>query len=158
MTSPVDTVAPAVIELEAALTRALPAPPAEDAVRVFVGVDINREWVPRALVVAASFDEDISAISVDRRPSGARPHFIETVSVACSLYVGDAGKPKFETWRTTAGEILGVLDTALRKDAALKAVVPRARRGFTRWIDWLDEDGGRIGVICDFVVELMAIT
>lgn len=147
-------VPPAIVALHDAWRRALPVPPATDGVEVDLGIDRNRPWAPRKLTVACSFDEDIEAFTVDRTERGARPSVTEQIAVACSAYIGEAGAPDYAAWRAIGGDILAVVDGAMLNDATFTDAVARARRTFTRWIDWSDAEAGSAAVYLDFIVEM----
>ena len=152
-----NAVPPAVVALHEAWRTALPQPDADDGVQVYLGREDNRPWSPRVLTVAVSFDEDIEAFSVERTEQGARPNVTEEITVACSAYVGgeDVDVP---AWREQMGRILDVVDEVLRADPGLRNKVARARRGYTRWLDWIDEGEQAVGVILDFVVIVTVLS
>jgi hypothetical protein len=147
-------VPPAVVALHDAWRRALPDPTAANGVEVYLGIDTNRPWAPRRLTVACSFDEDIEAFSVTRTETGARPNITEQIDVACSAYIGAAGPPDYEAWRTVGGDMLAAIDNAMLTDATFLALVARSRRTFTRWIDWSDSETGAAAVYLDLIVSI----
>jgi len=158
VTTPTNRYPPAVNALAAAFTAALPAPPAPDGVEVRLGVHLHPAYAARAVTVAMTFDEALNSVSVDRTETGAGRRVTESIDVACSLFVGgEGGAPDFDGWRAAAGDLLQVLDDAMRDDQALNDVVARTHRTFTRWIDWFDESGGAMGVIVDFIANLVVM-
>lgn len=143
--------------LRAAFRAALPAPDAADGVEVFDGPAEGRAWAPRAVTVASAFEDGQNAVAVARSFSGARPHVIETVEVACSVYVGsgDADEGAVAVLRTAADAIFAALDGALRADRTLGGVVGSARITRADLIQGRDSSG--TGVIVGFVVALVAV-
>jgi hypothetical protein len=147
----------AVVALRDALGAAFPAPPDPAAASVLLGTQPNRFYTGRLITVAEKYEPDLDAISVDRAEAGAGRRVQETIGVACSVFVGSANRD-YDGWRAGAGEILATVDQALLTDATLLAVVSRARRDFTRWMDVWSEDGGAMGVVVDFLVELVVLS
>lgn len=132
--------------------------PAEDTpgtgVRVVMGPDTAQRFADRVVTLAATWDEDLDPVSVERAPTGAaRRRFIETTSIACSAMTGGSGRD-FDAWREGTGELLAGIDAAL---AAMETESRMPRRGYTRWIDWNDENGANKAVIADFVIEIVEI-
>lgn len=147
-------VPPIVTDLFTAVRALMPAEDAEDGVRVVVGPDTGKKFSTRSVTLAATWDERLDPVSVERVERGARPRVLETTTVACSVMVGGSER-KFEEWRTSAGDQLALIDQALRVMAADDR---QTRRGYTRWIDWNDDDGGNGAVLVDFVVEITTIS
>lgn len=148
-------VPPAVTALYGAVRSAFPDEEVPDiGVRITVGPDTNKRFAPRSITVAATWDQDLDPVSTERVERGARPRIVETSTVACSILRGGSGRD-FTTWRDEAGDMLATYDVALRH---LADAVTRARRGYTRWIDWHEGNGQNGAVVVDFVVELTTIT
>jgi hypothetical protein len=145
----------AVTALRDAWVRALPVPPAGFVVHL--GVAPDRPFVPRQVTVAAAWDADMEAVSVEQSESGAARRLTLTMDVACSVFVGGGGVPSMDVWRVEVGDALNLLDGAMRSDIELRKVVALARRGYTRWWDWWDTDGGPVGSVADFVVGLTVL-
>jgi hypothetical protein len=74
---------------------------------VFDGPADDRAYAARAVTVAAAFEDDQNAVTVERTFSGARPVCRETMEVACSVYAGsgDAGDDAADLLRASAGAI-----------------------------------------------------
>lgn len=155
---PGGSVPAAVDALVTAVRAALPEPDADDGVEVFDGPDPTRAFAPRAVTVAAAFEDDQDAVSVDRVASGAGRHVTETLDVACSAYVGtgETDGPAIDEHRQTMGEILAAIDAKLRADPTLGDAVARAALQTATWLQGRDENGS--GVIVGFVVQLVVFS
>lgn len=154
LTTPAVQVPPIVQSLYGALRAITPAEGEEDGVRVTVGPDTAKKFAARVVTLAASWDERLDPVSVERTERGRRPLVLETTTITCSASVGGSGHD-FATWRAQAGELLAVVDQAAR---ALAADDTQTARGYTRWIDWADEDGANSAVIVDFVLTFTTIS
>lgn len=153
LTPPV-SVPPIVAALFDAVRAVMPPETQEAGVRVVVGPDTGKKFAARAVTLAATWDEQLDPVSVERTERGRRPRVTETTTIACSAMAGGSGRT-FTEWRAAAGEVLALVDTALR---ALAADNTRTARGYTRWIDWADEDGANGAVIVDFVIDITTVS
>jgi hypothetical protein len=133
----------------------LPQPPAADAVMVYDGPDPSRAFAPRAVTVAAAFEDDQDAVAVERIESGARPTVREVMAVACSVYAG-GGDVDVEAHRATAGQILTAIDHGLRADRMLGGAVSMARLVSAAWLQGRDSKGA--GVAIGFIVQLVVLS
>lgn len=123
-------------------------------VRVILGPLTSPRFTDRIVTIAATWDEDLDPVSAERTPIGAaRRRFTETTTIACSAMTGGTGRD-FDAWRAGTGELLAGVDAAL---AAMASATRMPRRGYTRWIDWNDDNGANKAVIADFVIEIVEI-
>lgn len=157
MTTPVALLPPAVTALRDAIRGSLPEVTAEnpDGVEVYDGPDPSRPLDPRAVTVAAAFEDDQNAIDTDRVYTGAGRNYTETLQVACSVYVG-GGEDDVEAYRAEAGEILAAIADALDDDPTLGDTVARARLASATWLQGVNQAGA--AVIVGFVVELVILS
>jgi hypothetical protein len=117
----------------------------------------DRSSALRAVTIAAAFEDDQDAIAVTRAYSGAKPRFIETLDVACSIYAGsgDSDPGAVDSLRGDASVILAGIDYALRKDRTLGGKVGQARLTSARWVQGRDAAGA--GVYVGLIVSLVQI-
>lgn len=157
MTAPVALLPPAVTALRARMRSALPEVTAEnpDGVEVFDGPDSSRAFAPRAVTVAAAFEDDQDAIATERVYTGAGRNYTETLSVSCSVYVG-GGEDDVETYRAEAGEILETIANALDDDPTLDDAVARARLTSATWLQGVNESGA--AAVVGFLIELVILS
>jgi hypothetical protein len=155
MTLPIGLTASAVDALRDTLRAALPLPAAPDGVALFDGPAPERAYAPRAVTIAAAFQDDQDAVTVDRVESGARPNVTETLTVAGSVYAG-GGNTDVEQYRAEAGQIITVIDTALRDNRTLGGAVSLARLASAQWLQGRDAKG--TGVSIGFTVELVTLS
>lgn len=154
MTLPLSDTASEVAALRDKIRTLLPAPPAADAVIIFDGPDTSRAFAPRAVTIAAPFEEDQESVAEDRVESGAGPVITTVLTVAGSVYAG-GGSMDMAEHRATAGSIMQAIDDGLRADRTLGGVVARARVATARWIQGRDEKGS--GAMIGFTVELVSM-
>lgn len=156
MADPVTTVGlqPIVTVLYEAVRARLPLEGAVGGVRVVAGPDTSQRFAPRVVTLAATWDEDLEPVSTERVERGARPRVTETTTIACSAMAGGTGRD-FASWREAVGELLTGIDQALRDIAADDR---QTRRGYTRWIDWKEDDGANGAVVADFVVQVVTVS
>lgn len=124
-------------------------------VAVYDGPDPARAYVPRAVTVAAAFEDDQDAVLEERVESGARPSVTTTLTVACSVYVG-GGDEAIDIHRAAAGQILTVIDEGLRSDRTLGGAVGLARLGAASWMQGRDQKGA--GAMIGFTVQLVSLS
>lgn len=152
-------VPPVVTALYEAVRAQLPPEGDDVGVRVTVGPDTSKKFARRAVALAATWDEDLDPVSVERVERGARPLVVETITVSCSAMAGGsrASDRDFPEWRDEVGELLAGIDRALRADVMTSAAA-RSRRGFTRWVSWYDKSGGGTAMVADFVIEITTLS
>lgn len=160
MTEPAVAVLPAAVTaLRDVIRGALPEVTAEnpDGVEVYDGPDPARPLGldPRAITVASAFEENQSAIETQRVYTGAARNYTDTLTVACSGYVG-GGEESVEDYRAEMGAILAAIAEAIDDDPTLGDAVSRARLTSATWLQGLDEAGA--GVIVGFLVELVILS
>lgn len=155
MTLPIGVTATAVDALRDRIRAVLPLPDAADGVAVFDGPAPERVFAPRAVTIAAAFQDDQDAVAVTRVESGARPNVTETLTVAGSVYVG-GGDVDVERYRTEAGQILTAIEEGLRADRTLGGAVSLARLALAQWLQGRDAKG--TGVSIGFTVELVSLS
>jgi hypothetical protein len=135
---------------------ALPLPEVPDTgVAVFDGPAPERAYAPRAVTVAAAFQDDQDAVAVNRVESGARPSVTETLTVAGSVYAG-GGNVDVDGYRAEAGAIMAAIDQALRVDRTLGGAVNLARLASAQWLQGRDTKG--TGVSIGFTIELVSLS
>lgn len=146
-------VSPAVAALLAKVSAAV----AED-VEVYDGPADGRAYAAKSVTVAAAFEQDQNAVAVERAYSGAKPRCIESLDVACTVYVGsgDTDPAAAADLRAEAGAILGGIDAALRADRTLGGVVGMARLETAQWLQGRDAQGA--GVMVGFIVSLTSVS
>jgi hypothetical protein len=149
--------AAAVDALRDAIRTALPLPDAIDGVAVFDGPAPERASAPRAVTVAAAFQDDQDAVEVSRVESGAGPTITEVLTVAGSVFAGDGGTEPgaAERHRHAAGTILAAIEDALRVNRTLGGTVALARLASAQWLQGRDSKGS--GVSIGFTIELMSL-
>lgn len=152
MTLPISDTAAAVDALRDAIRSALPMPDAVGGVAVFDGPASERAYAPRAVTVAAAFQDDQDAVTVERAESGARPNVTETMTVVGSVYAG-GGDVNIEGYRTEAGQILAAIEQGLRLNRTLGGVVDMARLASAQWLQGRDTAG--TGVSIGFTIALV---
>lgn len=155
MTLPIGATATAVNALRDQIRAVLPLPDAVDGVAVFDGPAPERAYAPRAVTIAAAFQDDQDAVSVSRVESGARPNVTETMTVAGSVYAG-GGDVDVERYRSEAGQILTAIEDGLRADRTLGGAVALARLASAQWIQGRDSKG--TGVSAGFTIELVSLS
>jgi hypothetical protein len=156
MTLPISDTATQVDALRDTIRVALPAPETPDTgVVVFDGPAPERAYAPRAVTVAAAFQDDQEAVAEDLAESGARPNVTTTLTVAGSVYVG-GGDTNVESYRAQAGAILTAIDNALRADRTLGGAVNLARLASAQWLQGRDSNG--TGVAIGYTVELVSLS
>lgn len=151
---PVVPVPPIVQDLYGTVRGLAPLEEEQAGVRVTVGPDTAKKYAARVITLAASWDERLDPVSVERTERGRRPLVIETTTITCSVQAGGSGHD-FTTWRATAGELLALIDSALR---AMATADTQTARGYTRWIDWADENGANTSVVVDFVLIFTTVS
>jgi hypothetical protein len=155
VTLPISDTASQVDALRDLIRAALPLPSAPDAgVHVFDGPAPERAYAPRAVTIAAAFQDDQDAVAVERVESGAGIRITERLTVAGSVYVG-GGKPEVRDYRAEAGSILAAIEDALRADRTLSGAVGLARLASAQWLQGRDSKG--TGVSIGFTVEMMSL-
>lgn len=133
--------------------------PADDpGVEVFDGPDSTRPFAPRAVTIAAAFEDDQNAVDYERTETGFGPSVTETLDVACSVYVGSGAvdETAVDEHRAAAGAILQAIDDGLRSDPTLGEVTASARITSAQWLQ--GNDGQGAGVIVGFVVSLVVLS
>jgi hypothetical protein len=153
MTLPIGLTASAVDALRDTLRAALPA--GADGVALFDGPAPERAYAPRAVTIAAAFQDDQDAVTVERVETGARPDVTERLTVACSVYAG-GGNTDVEQYRAEAGQIITLIDTALRDNRTLGGAVSLARLVSAQWLQGRDAKG--TGVSIGFTIELATLS
>lgn len=146
--------APAVEALRGLITRAVPP-----GTEVFDGPAAeDRSTALRAVTVGAAFQDDQDAVSVERSFHGAKRRALETLNVACSIYVGagDSDPAAIPTLRGDAAAILGAIDSALTADRTLGGAVGQAILSSASWVQGRDVAGA--GVYVGFIVTILAIS
>jgi hypothetical protein len=146
--------AAAVDALRDTIRAALPMPDAPDGVAVFDGPAPERAYAPRAVTIAAAFQDDQDAVEVTRTESGAGPTVTEMLTVAGSVYAG-GGNVDVDGYRDEAGAILTAIEDALRADRTLGDVVALARLASAQWLQGRDSKG--TGVSIGFTIELVSL-
>lgn len=154
MTLPISDTALVVDALRDLIRAALPLPGAADGVHVYDGPAPERAFQPRAVTVAAAFQDDQDAVAVERTESGARPTVTETLTIAGSVYAG-GGDVDMERFRAEAGAILSAIETALRADRTLGGLVSLARLASAQWLQGRDTKG--TGVAIGYTVDLVRL-
>jgi hypothetical protein len=155
VTLPIGATATAVDALRDKLRAALPLPGAVDGVELFDGPAPERAYAPRAVTIAAAFQDDQDAVTVERLESGARPNVTETLTVAGSVYAGGGGVD-VEQYRAEAGRIITQIQAALEADRTLGGAVNLARLASAQWLQGRDTKG--TGVSIGFTVELVRLS
>ncbi|WP_372728970.1 hypothetical protein [Nocardioides sp.] len=155
MTLPIGVTASAVDALRECIRAALPLPDAVGGVTVFDGPAPERAYAPRAVTVAAAFEDDQDAVLVERVESGARPNVTETLTVAGSVYAG-GGDVNVDHFRDEVGTILTAIDAALKADRTLGGVVHLARLASAQWLQGRDAKG--TGVRIGFTIQLVSLS
>ena len=154
MTVPFGATATAVDALRDRIRASLPLPTEPDGVAVFDGPAPERAYAPRAVTVAAAFQDDQDAVAVTRTESGALPHVTETLTVAGSVYAG-GGDVDVERYRREAGAVMTAIEDGLRSDRTLGGTVNLARLESAQWLQGRDATG--TGVSIGFTVELVSL-
>lgn len=156
MTIPIGFTATAVDALRDRLRASLPLPTVPDlGVALFDGPAPQRAYAPRAVTIAAAFQDDQDAVAVARVESGARPNVTETLTVAGSVYAGGS-EVDVEKYRAEAGAILTAIEDALRADRTLGGTVALARLATAQWLQGRDSKG--TGVSIGFTVEMVSLS
>jgi hypothetical protein len=155
VTLPISDTATAVDALRDRIRASLPIPDAVGGVAVFDGPAPERAYAPRAVTVAAAFQDDQDAVLVERIESGARPNVTERLTVAGSVYAG-GGDVDVETYRTQAGQILAAIEDGLRADRTLGGAVTLSRLASAQWLQGRDLKG--TGVSIGFTIELVSLS
>ena len=150
MTLPISDTALVVDALRDLIRAALPA----DEVAVYDGPAPERAYAPRAVTVAAAFQDDQDAVMVERSESGARPNVTETLTVAGSVYAG-GGDVNMDRFRTEAGGILTAIESAIRADRTLSGRVSLLRLASAQWLQGRDTKG--TGVAIGYTVEAVRL-
>jgi len=146
--------AAAVDALRDTIRAALPMPDEANGVAVFDGPAPERAYAPRAVTIAAAFQDDQDAVEVTRTESGAGPTVTEMLTVAGSVYAG-GGNVDVDGYRDEAGAILTAIEDALRADRTLGDVVALARLASAQWLQGRDSKG--TGVSIGFTIELVSL-
>lgn len=154
MTISIGATATAVDALRDRIRAVLPLPDAAAGVSLFDGPAPERAYVPRAVTIAAAFQDDQDAVEVARVESGARPNVTETLTVAGSVYAG-GGDVDVERYRAEAGQILTAIENGLRADRTLDGAVSLARLASAQWLQGRDAKG--TGVSIGFTIELVSL-
>lgn len=152
MTLPIGDTATAVDALRDRIRAWLPSADGPGGVYVFDGPDPSRAFVPRAVTVAAAFQDDQDAVTVERSESGARPNVTTVMTVACSVYAG-GGDVDVDAHRATAGSILAAIETGLAAERTLGGAVALARLGSAQWAQGRDTKGA--GAMIGFTIEMV---
>ena len=155
MTLPISDTAAAVDALRDAIKGATAALGGVVPVEVYDGPAPERAFAPRAVTVAAAFQDDQDAVAVERVESGARPQVTETLTVAGSVYVG-GGDVDVTGYRAEAGRILLAIDDALRADRSLGGTVALARLASSQWLQGRDTKG--TGVAIGYTIQLVSLS
>ena len=150
MTLPISDTALVVDALRDLIRAALPA----DEVAVYDGPAPERAYAPRAVTVAAAFQDDQDAVMVERSESGARPNVTETLTVAGSVYAG-GGDVNMDRFRTEAGGILTAIESAIRADRTLGGRVGLLRLASAQWLQGRDTKG--TGVAIGYTIEAVRL-
>jgi hypothetical protein len=158
VTLPFGVTATAVDALRDRIRAVLPLPDVPNTgVEVFDGPAPERAFAPRAVTIAAAFQDDQDAVAVSRVESGARPNITETLTVAGSVYAGDGSTDPeaTERHRQSAGAILTAIEDGLRADRTLGGAVALARLASAQWLQGRDLKG--TGVSIGFTIELSSL-
>lgn len=154
MTIPLGDTAVAVGALRDRLRATLPPTSALNGVEVYDGPAPERAYAPRAVTVAAAFQDDQDAVTVERSESGARPTITERMTVAGSAYAG-GGDVDADAARRAVSVMLTAIEDALRADRTLGGVVNMARLASAQWLQGRDTKG--LGVMAGFTIELVVL-
>lgn len=155
MTFPIAAGQVAVDALRDTIRAALPLPDQPDGVQVYDGPAPERAYSPRAVTVAAAFQDDQNAVDEERVESGARPTVTTTLTVAGSVYAG-GGDVDVDGYRRQAGGILAAIGAALEADRTLGGTVSLARLASAQWIQGRDAKG--TGVAVGYTVQLVSMS
>lgn len=145
MTLPVSDTALVVDALRDLIRAALPLPDAAGGVQVYDGPAPERAYAPRAVTVAAAFQDDQDAVAVERVERGARPTVTETLTVAGSVYAG-GGDVDMDRFRSEAGAILAAIEAAIQADRTLGGRVSMMRLASAQWLQGRDTKGAGVAI------------